>query len=334
MERKPDFENLLRVLDKKVPRRPTLFEFFRNLELDRKLSDRKDLADRLFGIRAFYMAGYDYATVMLGGELFPHQPVGKAGQRGYSLNENTEIADRAGFAAYPWRSADQVFDYGYYEDAVPLLEPGMKLIAHAPCGILENIIRLTGYDNLCFMTVDDPELVAELAAAVGSRLVRYYEIAAALPEVGCCIVNDDWGFNTQTMLAPADMRKYIIPWHVKMVETIHRNNKPAILHSCGKLDDVYDDIINVCKFDGKHSYEDKIQPVEEAYEMLAGKIAVLGGIDLDFVCRRTPAEIRERSLAMLKRSAARGGYALGTGNSVPDYVPEANYLAMIGAALT
>jgi uroporphyrinogen decarboxylase len=36
---------------------------------------------------------------------------------------------------------------------------------------------------------------------------------------------------------------------------------------------------------------------------------------------------------MLERTAGRGGYALGTGNSVPDYVPDENYLAMIRAAL-
>jgi uroporphyrinogen decarboxylase len=34
---------------------------------------------------------------------------------------------------------------------------------------------------------------------------------------------------------------------------------------------------------------------------------------------------------MIERTAARGGYALGTGNSIPDYVPIENYLAMIRA---
>ena len=57
-----------------------------------------------------------------------------------------------------------------------------------------------------------------------------------------------------------------------------------------------------------------------------------GGIDVDFVCRSTPDEIYRRSKAMLERAQDRGGYALGTGNSVPDYVPMENYFAMIRAA--
>ncbi len=36
---------------------------------------------------------------------------------------------------------------------------------------------------------------------------------------------------------------------------------------------------------------------------------------------------------MLERTAGRGGYALGTGNSVPDYVPDENYFAMIRAGV-
>jgi uroporphyrinogen decarboxylase len=35
---------------------------------------------------------------------------------------------------------------------------------------------------------------------------------------------------------------------------------------------------------------------------------------------------------MLERTRGKGGYALGTGNSVPSYVPLANYYAMIAAA--
>jgi len=34
---------------------------------------------------------------------------------------------------------------------------------------------------------------------------------------------------------------------------------------------------------------------------------------------------------MLKRAEKRGGYALGTGNSVPEFVPAENYFAMISA---
>jgi uroporphyrinogen decarboxylase len=145
--------------------------------------------------------------------------------------------------------------------------------------------------------------------------------------------NDDWGFKSQTFLSPAHMREYVLPWHKKIVAAAHARNLPAVLHSCGNLDEVMDDVIDYCAFDAKHSYEDAILPVEDCYEKWGARIAILGGVDVDFVINRTEAEIADRSRAMLRRAGERGGYALGTGNSVPEYVPQEKYLAMIGAAL-
>ena len=46
----------------------------------------------------------------------------------------------------------------------------------------------------------------------------------------------------------------------------------------------------------------------------------------------SPDAIAERSRAMLALASA-GGYALGTGNSVPEYIADEKYLAMTRVAL-
>jgi len=140
------------------------------------------------------------------------------------------------------------------------------------------------------------------------------------------MVNDDWGFKTQTMLSPLQMREYVFPWHKKLVQLGHGAGLPVILHSCGYFGEIIDDVIDDLKFDAKHSYEDNILPVEEAYKKWGGRIAILGGIDLNFVVTETPDNIRKRCKAMLE--LGKTGYALGTGNSVPDYVPFDNFFAM------
>ncbi|MDD5598567.1 MAG: uroporphyrinogen decarboxylase family protein, partial [Victivallaceae bacterium] len=224
-------------------------------------------------------------------------------------------------------------DYSIYDRLNSDLPDGMKAIVCGPGGVLENVIALLGYDNMCIMTVSEPELLKAVFDRAGAVLVRHYEIASQFDSVGALISNDDWGFNSQTMLSPGDFEKYLFPWHRKIAAVCHKAGKPVIFHSCGDLHEVMDVIIDDIGYDGKHSYEDKIMPVEEAYEKYHSRIALLGGIDLDFVCRRRPAEIYERSRKMLARSAKRGSYALGTGNSVPAYTPDKNYFAMTGAAL-
>jgi uroporphyrinogen decarboxylase len=145
--------------------------------------------------------------------------------------------------------------------------------------------------------------------------------------------NDDWGFKTQTMLSTRQMRRLVFPWHERIVAAAHAAGRPAVLHSCGNLAPVMDDVIDGMKFDGKHSFEDNIQRVEEAYERWGGRIALLGGIDVDFMVKRSPAEIHARAAALVARGQERGGYALGTGNSVPAYIPDEHFFAMAEAAI-
>lgn len=337
--RKPDFKNLLKVLDKKKPDRPTLFEFFLNIPLYEKLAGAKTAAiDPNWKwctacpvvITAFKNAGYDYATVY--GSEFMFRCKEPEHKKTISLNAGNTIYDRESFKKYPWPDPE-LSDYSLIKNAAELLPDGMKLIVWGPGGVLENAIALVGYERLCMLLVDDPQLVDDIFSSIGERLVRYYQISAGYDSVGALISNDDWGFKTQTMLSPVDMRKYVIGWHKKIAKAIHNAGKPAILHSCGKLDEVMNDIICEIGYDAKHSYEDIIEPVESFYDKIAGKIAVLGGIDLDFLIRSPEKQIKERCLNMLRKSEKSGGYALGTGNSVPEYVPDEKYFAMINTAL-
>ncbi|MCL2604401.1 MAG: hypothetical protein FWD90_07975 [Defluviitaleaceae bacterium] len=327
--RKPDFNNILKVLRREAPDRPTLFEFFLNHNLYARVAgcapEKFDYSVESM-CRAFNAAGYDYATVS--GSAFGFPALEKKRNQTYSLNDGVSIACRADFDAYPWPDPD-TFDYSAVREAdVP---EGMKLMVNGPCGVLENVISLVGYDNLALMIFDDEQLVYDVFEQVGSSLLCYYELSIKNKNVGLLMSNDDWGFNTQTMISPRDMARFVFPWHKKIVALAHDTGIPAVLHSCGNLREVMDAVIDDMKFDGKHSYEDIIQPVEDAYREYNDRIAILGGIDLGFITTSTPEEITTRCKKMFE--IGQKGYALGTGNSVPDYVPHENYFAMTRAAL-
>ncbi len=330
----PDFTTLLAVLQRKTPARPTLFEFFLNDRLywrlvpEGPLVEDGDLSWANFTVKAFRNAGYDYATFLPPGFDFPSDRVKI--ERTISINEGALITDRASFNSYSWPDP-QAANYAMLDQI--RLPTGMKLIGYSPDGVLENVIKLVGFERLCYLLLDDEKLVADIFEQVGARLLRYYELLSQPASVGACIGNDDWGFKTQTMLSPRDMRRFVFPWYQKIVQAVHAAGKPIILHSCGYFQRILADIADEMRFDARHSYEDVILPVEEAYEQYHHRFAVLGGIDVDFVCRSSPEAVYQRSKAMLARAAGRGGYALGTGNSVPDYVPDACYFAMTRAAL-
>lgn len=334
-KREPCFDNLLRVLHRERTDRTVLFEFFLNARLNRRLlgkryqEDESTIAHARNTIHAFAEAGYDYAT-FAGGWLFGFARKGRAQAETVSINDGVTITDRASFDAFPWPDME-VVDFSVLKDIEADLPPGMKLMVFTPDGVLENVIGLLGYEHLCVLLADDPGLVGDVFERVGETLLAFYRKALGYRSVGLAMVNDDWGFKTQPLLSPSDMRTYVFPWHRRIVEAAHAAGRPAVLHSCGQLECLMDAIISDLRFDGKHSYEDAICPVEQAYQRWGDRIAILGGMDVDFLVRSSPQAIYERATRML--TLAPKGYALGSGNSVPEYVADEHYFAMTRAAL-
>lgn len=330
-----DFNQLLKVIRRETPDRPVLFEYFTNNRLNALLAGKPGFepqtTDELFEvtIAAFHNAGYDHVTIpsrFFNGMKFDLAQQEK--KASVSQNRNALITNRESFLNYHWPDPE-TGDYDFLDQFAPLLPEGMKFIVSAPGGVLENVTDLVGFERLCLMIYEEEDLLQEIFDAVGSRLLRLYENCLPFNSVGALIINDDWGFKTQTMLDPDSMRKYVFPWHRKMVEVSHRQGKPVIHHSCGNIYSMLDEIIETIGFDARHSYEDVILPVEQAWQEWGGKIAIMGGIDMNFLATASPAAIRERAENLLKLTGCKG-YALGSGNSIPEFIPVENYLAMIG----
>ncbi len=341
--RAPDFGQVLKVLRKERPERPVLFEFVIAQQYLRQILERDGgrwidpERTPMDGVRnwieGFRAAGYDFATFpMWQADLLQFGEKDREHLASVGMAHGGVITDRESFERFPWPDA-AAGDYGIFDRAQAVVPEGMKLVLFSPGGVLENLVELVGYEELCYMLADDESLVKDIVEAIGSQLLTFYRRSMAHEIFGAAFVNDDWGFKTQLFLAPTQLRELIFPWHKRIVEAIHGCGKPAILHSCGNMEAVWEDIVTELRFDGKHSYEDTIQPVEEIYDRFNGRLAIMGGIDLDFLCRETPEAVYRRSRAMLERAADCGGYALGSGNSIPAYVPFEAYDAMRRAGL-
>ena len=93
-----------------------------------------------------------------------------------------------------------------------------------------------------------------------------------------------------------------------------------------------DDVIAL-GINAKHSNEDVIAPYDKWISLYSDRIGLLGGIDVDTLCQNPPAQVFEEVLEKGQRFRKQTkGYALGSGNSIPEYVPVEGYLAMVNAA--
>jgi uroporphyrinogen decarboxylase len=160
-------------------------------------------------------------------------------------------------------------------------------------------------------------------------MIGFYRHLIDLHRLIAVFPGDDMGYRTATIISPADLRTYVLPWHTRFAALAHDHGIPYFLHSCGNLSAIMEDLIAGVGIDAKHSFEDAIIPVEEFQKGVQNRIAVLGGIDLNILSGGTPEQVRQRVRQLVKQCGAAGRYAVGSGNSIPSYVPTHNYLAMI-----
>ena len=234
---------------------------------------------------------------------------------------------------YPWDEITERFFLARGKHFAALrqeLPAGMRAIGGVGNGVFECVQTLVGFMNLCYIKEDDPELYQLLFAKVSeAMLLTWQRFMREYADVyGVLRFGDDLGFKSTTLLSADDVREYIIPGYRAVIEEVHSYRKPFLYHSCGQIFDVMDDIIDV-GVNAKHSNEDQIGLFPEWVRRYGDRIGNFGGIDTDAVCRLNKQEMKEYIVDVLDQCKGHGGIAFGSGNSIPDYVPEEGYLNMI-----
>lgn len=244
------------------------------------------------------------------------------------------IQDEDDFKKYPWEDVPELYFEKYAKYFRILREEmpeGMKAIGGVGNGIFECVQDLTGYQGLCYIAADDEELYNELFRKVGETNLKIWQrFMKEFGDIYCVLrFGDDLGYKSNTLLSVNDTKNLILPEYKPIVDLVHSYNKPFLLHSCGKIFDVMEDLIYKVGIDAKHSNEDQIAPFYVWAEKYGDKIGNFGGADVDVVCSYSKPELKEYILDVIKKSRNHGGFAFGTGNSIPDYVPAEKYLDMI-----
>ena len=84
-----------------------------------------------------------------------------------------------------------------------------------------------------------------------------------------------------------------------------------------------------CGVTSLHPIEPKAMDIAEVKRRMGGRLAVMGNIDVDLLTRGSEADIRKRVREVVTVCQPGGGFFLGSGNTVANYVPLDNYLAML-----
>ncbi len=289
-------------------------------------------------IEFWYRMGYDFVRMELAlpfrenrlliGDTAPQSE----GDRAWADEHQGTIMTWEDFEAYEWPRVEEA-DFFPYEYVNSHLPEGMGIMASHGGGLCEHLTWIMSYEGLCWALYDAPDLVEAICEKLGTLMESYYEHLLELENLIAVFPGDDMGFRTATLISPRDLRKYILPWHRRFAAMAHERGLPYFLHSCGNVEAIMTDLIEDVGIDGKHSFEDAIIPAPEFQRRYGDRIATLGGVDMHVLSSAEPEELREYVRGLIDACAPAGRFAIGSGNSIPSYVPVENYLTMLDEAL-
>jgi uroporphyrinogen decarboxylase len=185
-----------------------------------------------------------------------------------------------------------------------------------------------GLESFSLALADDPDLIERVFEKVCAIQGRVVERILEHPSVGMLWHSDDLAYKNGLMVAPSVFRRFVFPFYARMNRECHARGVLCAFHSDGDINAVLEDVI-AAGFDALNPLEPPVMDIVALKKSIGKRIALIGNIDLAYTLTLgTPAEVDAEVKERILACAPGGGYCLASANSLPDYVPFHNIMAM------
>ena len=168
---------------------------------------------------------------------------------------------------------------------------------------------------------------------VENLLDRYCDWTCAVAEkVGTLgfdvfVTTDDMAFKTAPFFSQAIFRDLVLPRYVRLARCV---SLPWVIHSDGNMDPFLEDLMDL-GISGFHPCEKGAMDIQAVKEKAAGRMCVLGNVDLNLLGLGTREEVDAEVEDLIRRVGPGGGYIVTSGNSLAGYLEPENVRAMAQA---
>lgn len=339
MELQPDFNRVRTALFGEQPDRVPLLELAIADKIMESYLERRitGIEDR---IEFFQKAGYDYIKVSPRFDMNPGKIQPKEGARVSASDENINerswhasgqgiITTVEDFEKFRFPKYEEI-DYSDFERVQKLLPGNMKIIAQYG-DIFTWTWDFMGFETFSFALIDNPDLVELMFNKIGAIVLHLFETIVTFDNIGAIFYSDDIAINTGLFVSPQVYRDFLFPWMKKIGDVCKQHDIPFIFHTDGNVWDVLDDL-KACGVNALQPIEPLAMDIVELKKKRGNDFCLVGNVDVDLLARGSRNQIEAEVRRLLENVAPGGGYCLGSGNTVPEYVPYENYVAMIETA--
>ena len=298
----------------------------------------KPLNDLETDLEFYLKAGYDYISLGRRMAGFPgiwnaarlenyykaQRSVGKGSMKG-------PIKDWADFKSYPWPKPEDL-DFRILDNIVPILPKEMKVVRYMG-PVFQMVWMLMGFENFCVKLYTDTSLVDAIFEKIWDIVRAEVDDAVQRDLIGAIEYGDDIAVKTGLMVSPDFLREKLWPKIKYIADACKKRGIPLIYHTDGDVSEVVEDIIDL-GINALHPIDPTGMDIYDFKPKVAGRLCVIGNIDVDLLTIRTSEEVIAETKEHLRRLGPGGGYVLSTSNSVTRSMKPENYKAMLDTVLT
>ncbi len=236
------------------------------------------------------------------------------------------VLEEPTFAGYEFPDPEGEAIFGGLDEAIERNRDYFRMFKIG-FSLYERAWTLRGMENLLVDFVAHPEFVHELLGAIAD--FNIVQIKKALRyDIDAFYLGDDWGQQWGLQMGPKLWREFIRPQLVRMYRVIKDAGKYIILHSCGKVDELFDDLIEM-GLDCFNPFQPEVMDVFALMERYHGRLAFHGGLSTQETLPNGTVEDVKAESAKLIEAGMKGGYIFSPAHAVQRDVPVENIMAFV-----
>jgi uroporphyrinogen decarboxylase len=196
--------------------------------------------------------------------------------------------------------------------------------------LFERAWTLRSMEDLLVDMIEDPDFVHALFTRIADYNIA--QVREALKyDIDAIYFGDDWGQQRGLIMGCEKWREFILPQIKRMYAVTRDAGKFQFIHSCGDVDDLFDDLIRA-GVDCFNPFQPEVMDVHALLSAYRGRLSFWGGVSTQKTMPYgSPEEVRAEVLRMLE-PGRQGGYILSPSHALESDVPMENILALLETA--
>jgi uroporphyrinogen decarboxylase len=140
---------------------------------------------------------------------------------------------------------------------------------------------------------------------------------------------DDWGQQRGLLFGPRLWRRFIKPRIAEMYAATRKAGKVVLIHCCGKVQELFPELIDV-GLDVFNPFQPDVMDPYEMKRRYGDRLAFYGGMSVQqLLPYGTPGQVRDEARRLMDEVGRDGGFIIGPSHDMPGDIPLENMIAFI-----